>query len=346
MTLSLPTRPLSAVRGCLLGTAVGDALGLPYEGLSRRRLARWAPPRLGHALLPSGRGMVSDDTEHTVILARALSTTDSPAAFQRALARGLRRWLWCLPAGIGFGTLRALLKLSVGFGPGRSGVRSAGNGPAMRAALLGLCVSEDSLWDYVLASARLTHTDPRAAAGAWAVARAAQLLAGGAAPAGVAGRLARECPEPELRALLLRVAEGVRRGEDGTALAAALGLEAEVTGFVLHTVPVAVFLATTAPDFAAALEAAVRLGGDTDTVGAIVGALAGVRFGPDAIPGDWLDGLWDWPVDRARLEATAEALAAGAPTPGLPFLPQLLRNLLVFTPVVLTHALRRLLPPW
>lgn len=346
MTLPAPARSRSSLRGCLLGTAVGDALGLPYEGLSRRRVARWAPARLRHALLPGGRGMVSDDTEHTVILAWALSTTDAPAAFQQALARGLRRWLWCLPAGIGFGTLRALLKLSVGFGARRSGVRSAGNGPAMRAALLGLCVGEDALWGYVLASSRLTHTDPRAAAGAWAVARAAQLLAGGAAPAGVAGRLSRECPEPELKTLLLRVAEAVRAGDDTDTLTAALGLEDGVTGFVLHTVPVAVHVATTAPDFAAALETTVRLGGDTDTVGAIVGALAGVRFGPEAIPVDWLDGLWDWPVDRARLEASAAALAAGTPAPGLPFLPQLFRNLVVFMPLVLAHGLRRLLPPW
>ena len=115
---------------------------------------------------------------------------------------------------------------------------------------------------------------------------------------------------------------------------------------MLDTLTCALWALHESETFEEGLLMAVSLGGDTDTVGAIVGALAGVRFGPEAIPGDWLDGLWDWPVDRARLESTAEALAAGAPAPGLPFLPQLLRNLVVFTPVVLLHALRRLLPPW
>ena len=49
--------------GCLMGTAVGDALGLPYEGLSPRRGARMFPDLDRYHLLP-GYGMVSDDTEH------------------------------------------------------------------------------------------------------------------------------------------------------------------------------------------------------------------------------------------------------------------------------------------
>lgn len=59
------------ITGCLLGTAVGDAIGLPYEGLTRQRAARLlgAPDR--HRLL-FGRGMVSDDTEHTCMVAQAL----------------------------------------------------------------------------------------------------------------------------------------------------------------------------------------------------------------------------------------------------------------------------------
>ncbi len=53
--------------GCILGTAVGDALGLPYEGLSRRRAARMlGPPDRFRFLFR--RGMVSDDTEHTCIV--------------------------------------------------------------------------------------------------------------------------------------------------------------------------------------------------------------------------------------------------------------------------------------
>ena len=52
-----------AVSGCLIGTAVGDAFGLPCEGLSRRRAQSLFPDMSGYRFL-FGRGMVSDDTQH------------------------------------------------------------------------------------------------------------------------------------------------------------------------------------------------------------------------------------------------------------------------------------------
>jgi ADP-ribosylglycohydrolase len=116
--------------GLLLGTAVGDALGLPREGMSARRAARMfggAPLRHRFFL---GRGMVSDDTEHACMTAQALLASGGDAAgFARSLAWRLRGWILSAPAGIGFGTLRAILKLWIGFSPSASGVRSAGNGP-------------------------------------------------------------------------------------------------------------------------------------------------------------------------------------------------------------------------
>jgi ADP-ribosylglycohydrolase len=108
------------------------------EGLSARRQRRLFPMPLRHRLI--GRwGMVSDDTEHTFMLAQALlEAPRDAAAFQRNLARRLRWWLVCLPAGVGFATLRAIVKLWFGVAPNRSGVYSAGNGPGMRSALLGV----------------------------------------------------------------------------------------------------------------------------------------------------------------------------------------------------------------
>src|SRR3954465_809146 len=98
-----------SLAGVLVGTAVGDALGLPLEGLSRRRQARLFPPPLRHRFA-LGRGMISDDTEHTFVVAQSLlDSPDDPARFQRQLARRLRWWLAALPAGIGFATLRAIL---------------------------------------------------------------------------------------------------------------------------------------------------------------------------------------------------------------------------------------------
>src|SRR5437667_2801315 len=89
-----------AVLGAILGCAVGDAIGLPYEGLSKRRGVRLfgAPDR--HRFL-FGRGMVSDDTEHTCMVAQALCESPAnPDGFARAFARRLRWWLLGVPAGI------------------------------------------------------------------------------------------------------------------------------------------------------------------------------------------------------------------------------------------------------
>lgn len=120
-----------AIAGCLLGKAVGDALGLPCEGLTPQRQRRLFPNLDGYRLLPGGRGLVSDDTEHTCLIAQSLIVSAGEAAlFEKRFARELRLWLLLLPAGVGLATLRATLRLLVGVPPARSGVFSAGNGPA------------------------------------------------------------------------------------------------------------------------------------------------------------------------------------------------------------------------
>jgi ADP-ribosylglycohydrolase len=59
------------IHGLLIGTAVGDALGLPAEGLCRRRILRLYQGHWRHRLV-FGRGMISDDTEHTIFVAQCL----------------------------------------------------------------------------------------------------------------------------------------------------------------------------------------------------------------------------------------------------------------------------------
>jgi len=103
--------PVDAITGAILGCAVGDAIGLPYEGLSRRRGIRLLGKPDRHRFV-IGRGMVSDDTEHTCMVAQALCASPSdPEVFTRQLGRRLRWWLLGLPAGIGSATLRATLTL-------------------------------------------------------------------------------------------------------------------------------------------------------------------------------------------------------------------------------------------
>ena len=145
-----------AMIGSILGTAAGDTIGLPYEGVSRRRGARlFGEPDRHRFLL--GCGMVSDDTEHTCIVAQSLiASGDDVETFAHELARRLRLWLLGVPAGIGWATLRATLRLCVGIPPDRSGVFSAGSGPAMRSPVLGAAIDDrDLLRDFVRASIRM-----------------------------------------------------------------------------------------------------------------------------------------------------------------------------------------------
>jgi ADP-ribosylglycohydrolase len=305
-----------------------------------------------------GRGMISDDTEHTLMVAQALlSHADDPTAFQRALAWKFRYWFASLPGGVGLATARACLKLWLGFPPERSAVNSAGSGPAMRSAIIGAFFAEDfeSRRRFVLASSRLTHKGWQAETAALAVAEAAALAA-----------TCRSCPEfPELfsalrnlsgeqewQLLLSRMETALGKATSVSEFARELGLEGGVTGYALHVVPVALYgWMRHQGEFRSALPAAMECGGDTDTVGAILGALCGAGRGSESIPHEWINGIAEWPRSVGFIRLVAHRLAEqkqlGQPIgevryfwPGL-----ILRNMLFLTLVIL-HGFRRLLPPY
>jgi ADP-ribosylglycohydrolase len=348
----------SAIIGSILGTAVGDALGLPYENLSRRRGARlWGEPDYYHFLF--GRGMTSDDTEHTCLVAQSLIVSaGQPEHFARDLARRLRWWLLGLPAGVGRATLLSCLKLWLGFGPDRSGTFSAGNGPAMRAAVLGAAVDDPQLLRaLVRASTRITHTDPRAEHGALVVALAASLarsqphVDGPFFLEGLRAWLPEESAA-KLLALLGRAVQSAAAGDSTADFAAAQGWGRKVTGFVNQTVPVAVHAWLRHPrDFRSAVTTVIRCGGDTDTTAAVVGGIVGAAVGKEGIPREWLEKLAEWPRTVSWMEQLggrlAEAMRAGQPGKPLPVSVAGLftRNMFFFV-VVLVHVFRRLLPPY
>ena len=344
--------------GLLLGTAVGDALGLPAEGLAPARRCRLLSGPWRHRFL-FGHGMVSDDTEHTFFVAQSLlKNPGNAAAFQRTLAWHLRWWFLGLPAGIGLATARACIKLCLGFPPTRSGVFSAGNGPAMRSAVLGGYFHDnvEQLEYFLKASTEITHTDPKAFVGALAIAR----LASWAVRHDAASRpttegmesLLSDGREPGWNPLVDSIKEAYAAKRTVPEYAAKLGLKKGVTGYVYHTVPVAIYAWWRHyGDFRATLESVLDCGGDTDTTGAIVGALAGATVGVHGIPEDWLDGITDWPRSMRLLRQVAERLAdqksSGSSLGAVPYcwLGVIPRNL-VFLMVVLFHGFRRLTPPY
>jgi ADP-ribosylglycohydrolase len=348
----------SAIVGAILGTAVGDALGLPYENLSRRRGVRLlGEPDRYHFLF--GRGMTSDDTEHTCLVAQSLIVSaGQPDRFARDLARRLRWWLLGLPAGIGRATLLASIKLWLGFGPKGSGIFSAGNGPAMRCAVLGASVEDPQLLRTLVGiAARITHTDPKAEHGALVVALAASLarsqphIDGTFFLEGLRKWLPEESAS-QLLTLLERAVRSVAAGESTPEFAAAQGWGRRVTGYVNQTVPVAIHAWLRYPrDFRSAVTQVIRCGGDTDTTAAIVGGIVGAAVGKEGIPPEWLAGLVEWPRTVHWMEQLGERLAevmrSGQPgkAPRVSVAGLLGRNGVFFL-VVLAHVFRRWLPPY
>lgn len=347
-----------AIAGCILGTAIGDAIGLPYEGLNPRRAIKLLGPPDRHRLV-WGRGMVSDDTEHTCMVAQALIASGGDRqSFQKSLSWRLRLWLLGLPAGIGMATLRSIVRLWLGYNPDRSGVFSAGNGPAMRAAILGVAINDvTQLRDFVRISSRLTHTDPKAEIGAFAVALAAQMASQSPAPVTADEYLANLKPliddsAGEFLALVTKVTASVNASDSTVTFAQSMGLARGVTGYTFHTVPVALHAWLSHPtDYRSAIEAVLACGGDTDTTAAIVGGIVGATVGRAGIPEAWLTGLIEWPRSVAWMEnlgtelATALEQRSPRQPPRLPIAGLMARNLF-FLLVVLFHGFRRLAPPY
>jgi ADP-ribosylglycohydrolase len=288
------------VLGCVFGGAVGDALGAPFEGLWSRSIPDATALLAEYAEFEGfPRGQYTDDTQLTiatlqsVIRHRCIDAAD--------VARSISR-LWRSQAVVGPGgaCTAAADRLLAGGHWSECGapVGQAGNGTSMRTAALGLyflpCPAD--LAEAVAKVSRITHRDPRSIAGGVAIASATRLL----------------CTSPEVEAGLLccAVAADMRPFDPAFAELVA-GLPTQLAGnhsgaleyvawsgggarefdeiiitpYVVPTVLAALWAVTTFPSsWEDSVAAAIRLGGDVDTLGAIVGGLMGARLGVAAIP--------------------------------------------------------------
>jgi ADP-ribosylglycohydrolase len=327
-----------------LGTAVGDALGLAMEGMSGAAIARrFGAVRRFHLL--GSRGFVSDDTEQSALVAQSLirgrgALEPSLAHFRRALIG----WLWRLPFGIGFGTLRACLRMTLGLR--RPGVRSAGNGAAMRSPVIGAFFHDDAerRRETAVAFARLTHDDALAIAAAVFVADVAAACVSSElrSPELLEGPV-QACEHPALREALERAIDAAREGMPLDEAARTIGCD----GFVLRSVPFVTYRFAGGGGAAGDLGATIGAGGDTDTNAAIHGAWLGARFGAAAIDTELVERIAGGPFGPAHLNQLADALAHArdgeCEAPTFPAALALARNLALY-PVVIAHGLRRLIP--
>ncbi|MGB3636331.1 MAG: ADP-ribosylglycohydrolase family protein [Rivularia sp. (in: cyanobacteria)] len=346
-----------SIIGCIIGTAIGDAFGLPYEGLSKQRQKKLYPNLKNHKFI-FNKGMISDDTEHTCMVAQSLLVSaGNKTIFTKELAFRLRWWLLGLPAGIGYATLKSIVKLWLGFPPQNRGVFSAGNGAAMRSAIIGVCYGNDiqKLRELVRASTHLTHTDIKAEYGALAVALAAylssqQLL--------ISPQIYYEklenligLEQVEFLSLIKQACDSAESTETTQSFAAKIGLSKGISGYIYHTVPVVIQAwLKYQQDYQIAILEIVRCGGDTDTTAAILGGIVGAAVGKEGIPQVWLDNLWEYPRNVKWMESLGSRLAESQQNTKqsslqLPVYKVFLRNIF-FLAIVIFHGFKRLFPPY
>jgi ADP-ribosylglycohydrolase len=318
--------------GCLLGQALGDALGFVVEArppdVAQAYVRDWLlAGRAGERAHPDFPfGQYSDDTQLARELLISVREGDgwNPAAFAARIAELFRSGA---DVGAGEGTRGAARRLLAGTSWQESGTPPpyAGNGSAMRAAPLGLLFAGDptALRAAAREQSRITHLDPRCAAGAVAVAGAALLAAapGPLDPAEVLRQLAVWVEAED--ASVARAVAGVEAWLPLAPAAAASRLRAEgadpahtapwlgISAFVTPSVAWSLYAFLRTPDdYWATVCTAIAIGGDTDTMGAIAGALAGARLGPDALPPDLVARLTDrgdWRAsDLAQLATECE----------------------------------------
>ncbi len=343
---------LDQINGILLGTALGDSIGLPAEGLSRRRIQKMYKGQWRQSFL-FNKGMCSDDTEHTIFVAQSLiAHSDDVNRFRSSLAWKLKLWFLGLPAGIGLATAKSILKLWLGFSPRKSGVFSAGNGPAMRSAIIGAVFhgQRDKVEAFVQASTEITHSDPKAYVGALAVALAtSQIIENKVLNAQELITELSEIKDADSEWLhyLKVLGDEIEKKSDMESFLKKLNLEKAVTGYIYHSVIVALYGILLHPnDFKRAISEICDAGGDTDTVAAIAGAMHGASLGEKNLPKDWLKGLWEWPRGTVMIKKVGFALTQPGNQSVRYFWPSLILRNALFLIVVLLHGFRRALPPY
>lgn len=279
-------------RGALLGLAVGNALGLPVESWPSERIRRKYPKGV-REIDPQETALPwDDDLAQAVILAEAILEHDTLR--HDDLAARLMAWFESNGRGMGAQTRAVLNALRDGMLPSEAarliwqadGGQPAGNGAVMRCSPVAMRWPRDrrKLFEETENSSRVTHHDPRCGWSAYAVNLAvAEALHGRIASIeSIADLLEGEGVGPHTvlaaREVAGRTLERLRL--DGSAM-----------GFTLKAMQVGLWCLEHAEDFEESLVLVIHAGGDTDTNGAVAGAILGALHGQSGIPERWTERL-------------------------------------------------------
>ena len=318
-----------AARAALLGLAVGDALGVPVEFLSR--VARRQDPVTGMRAFGTHRqpaGTWSDDSSLTFCLAETLARTGgrngSPdlADFARRSINWLDEAYWTAHGkvfDVGIATADAIRQLRNGKSPLTSGgtaENSNGNGSLMR--ILPLCFylldrSIEERFRIISDVSGVTHAHPRSVLACFIYLEIARQLILGLPKAEAYSTAVQQVNEYLTSSSVVseaeimcfhRVLRITRAPYESQVLVNCRESEISSSGYVVHTLEAALWCLLKHDTYAATVLAAVNLGDDTDTTGAVAGGLAGLAYGEAGIPAEWLAVL----ARRADIEDLAQRL--------------------------------------
>jgi ADP-ribosylglycohydrolase len=259
------------ILGCLLGGALGDAIGSHFEG---------GLPQQGFSIPKNLR--ISDDTQLTIATCEAIIETGR--VDPDAVANHFLRWFRQRRiSGIGSSTLKSLSELDAGGHwalVGASGERAAGNGAAMRIAPLAFALNTDIASDRQTLRdvCRITHRNEEAYIGALAVQRTIRhAMAGNPLGHEILTCLVEFLPDSRVRDRLADLANATHSLEE-------YANRFDTTGYVVDSVPLAILAATQSTSILDTIRQLVACGGDTDTNCSIFAQIFGAVYGANCLP--------------------------------------------------------------
>lgn len=280
------------IKGGLYGVAVGDALGGTTEFMSTREIHRkygYLTDIIGGGVWDLEPGEVTDDTMMTLCVAEGI--LDGPDDPMASIGERFLAWYRSDPKDIGNIIRRAFARydghwFEAAFLADQDLGRSAGNGSLMRCLPVALAYADLGLVDRISRmQSKMTHYDERCNEACGLYNRIALRLLNG----------------EELRPAMAAETQGTPY-----ASALAEAPDCEPTGFVVDTLRWSLYCLQQGDGFADVVQRAANLGGDSDTIGAIAGGLAGVYYGYAGIPAAYADAI----LIQDRLDAVAERLTA------------------------------------
>jgi len=284
---------LNRFLGSTLGTFVGDALGEPVEGWPHGAIySRFG--FLDRMLREEAR--YTDDTQMMIGI---LETLVEKGSFDPALCALKFQQNFDPMRGYGRRIFGVIDRIRRGLPWDQVGTDSYGNGGAMRIAPIGCYYHADlkAMKEQAILSARITHNHPEGLAGAVAQATAVGLALEQALSN---DPIERHVFVDEIAAQVVDIDKGFAKSLDAiTSISSgpmvevieAMANEYSLSLRAIESVPAAIGAFALTESFRDAVVLGVNLGGDTDTIGAMAGAIAGAYYGHSNIPQAWLDPL-------------------------------------------------------